>query len=183
MLDSDNIDNSPYGKSSTKIEINLEDIVDIDDQTIAQAIVFSIVQKIRHPEHKTLLIPTIVMSSTKFRIIMYDAENDLLLQSNTYNLFESSELSLGSIIILWIVLHYRTFCSVLKNVDLYQDLDIVKSGFKDKLEALECNDIYNSKLKSCVASFPKIERRTMDTRGLNPLCGQPRECLELLNMS
>lgn len=173
--ESENSDSDITDNFHATVKIDSVESADNDDQTIAQSIVFSLLQKKRHPELRNFLIPTIVMSSTKFRIIMYDAENDVLLRSNSYDLFNTEEwvkLSPASIVTLWMVLNYRIFCSGINRVDLNEELDIndVKSGFLDEL-LVDCVDIYTSKLKSCVPSFPKVERKTVDTLGENPfLC-------------
>lgn len=86
----------------------------------------------------------------------------------------TAKLSTSSIVILWMVLHYRIFCSGVNKVNLYEDLDKVKSGFIDRLPH-ECVDIYKYKLKSCVPSFPIVERKTMENLGQNPLCNKPQE--------
>lgn len=79
------------------------------------------------------MVPNIVISPENFRVIMYDAEKDVLLCSNSIDLFnpeESEKLSEKAIVVLWMVLHYRLFCSGMTNV-------------KKKL------------LKECQSTFPK----------------------------
>lgn len=95
---------------------------------------------------------------------MYDAENDVLLRSQPIKLFQTKDstlLSTRCIVILWLILHYRMFCSGLKKINLrrdFQDLTKVKAGFKRKLTP-ESTNVYDSKLKSCVGLFPKVQRK------------------------
>lgn len=165
----DGIDTTEYDSIYT-----YDGIDTTEDQNVAKAIVFSMLQNSRHSQHKTSLIPTIVISQKQFRILMYDPDSDILLQSRPVELFTtrgSSELSTSSIIILWMVLHYRTFCSGLKELNLYEELHKVKSGFMDKLTP-EYVEIYKSKLKSGVASFPIVQRKSYvedSLKGRNPL--------------
>ncbi|KAJ8308907.1 hypothetical protein KUTeg_013781, partial [Tegillarca granosa] len=163
---SDKNDDSKDGKSNRYRKIESPDI-DTEDQAIAQAIVFSLLQKSKHPDSKMFLIPTIVISREHFRILMYDAENDVLLRSQSLGLFvtrKSKELSPTCIVILWMVLHFRIFCSGLKKVGLnedLQDLNVVKSRFREKLTP-ESIKLYDSYLKSNVGSFPTTERKGHD---------------------
>ncbi|KAJ8303300.1 hypothetical protein KUTeg_019696, partial [Tegillarca granosa] len=119
----------------------------------------SMLQKSIHPEFNNHMIPTIVISSTKIRILMYDAENDILLRSNAIDVFldipdEPPQLSPECIIILWMVLHYTIFCTGINTENLTIDLNKIKSGFTDSIT--DCDDIYRFLLKSGVETFPKI---------------------------
>lgn len=65
------------------------------------------------------MVPNIVISPENFRVIMYDAEKDVLLCSKSIDLFnpeESETLSKKAVVVLWMILHYRLFCSGMKNV-------------------------------------------------------------------
>ncbi|XP_062618530.1 uncharacterized protein LOC134280123 [Saccostrea cucullata] len=128
-------------------------------QTIAQTIVFSLLQKQNHPDLKNLLVPNILISPEEMQIIMYDAKNDVLLCSNVIKLFICNEFCLGAVIILWMVLHYGMFLNGLL-IDKLPMLDEYKSHFKELTQAKW--NIYSNLLKGCVSNFPVIEYEGLD---------------------
>lgn len=71
------------------------------DQAIAQTVVFSFLQKGESPN---IFIPNILISPKEFRVIMYNAENDLLICSQPLNLFtkqdSSDSLNFSSVLVL-----------------------------------------------------------------------------------
>lgn len=130
------------------------------EQAFAQTIVFSLVQKQRHPDSLDHMVPNIVISPEKFEIVMYDADNDILLCSNSIFLFnldlpENRTLTNEAVVILWMVLHYRIFCSGFNNAS-HEVLERCKSNFK-KLVGSRW-DIYSNSLKYCVSGFPFIKK-------------------------
>lgn len=152
----DTVEESPPGDD----EVNIFLVDNIENQIAAKTIVFSMLQKSIHPEFNNHMIPTIVISSTKIRILMYDAENDILLRSNAIDVFldipdEPPQLSPECIIILWMVLHYTIFCAGINTENLTIDLNKIKSGFTDSIT--DCDDIYRFLLKSGVETFPKVK--------------------------
>ena len=54
------------------------------EQALAQTIVFSLLQKKEHPEFKHHMIPNIVISPKEVEVLLYDAENDILLCGNRF---------------------------------------------------------------------------------------------------
>ncbi|KAJ8321789.1 hypothetical protein KUTeg_000260, partial [Tegillarca granosa] len=103
-------------------------------------------------------IPTLVLSRKTFRIIIYDAKNDILFRSKMIPVFNGNSLSVRAIIVLWLVLHYRVFSSDIMLEKICVDKNIIKSGFVDLLlEDPEKYDIYNHKLKEFVASFDTVD--------------------------
>lgn len=105
----------------TEVKRDVSD--DVLKQALAQTIVFSLMQRNRHPERSNHMTPNIVISPQKFKIMMYDAENDIFLVSNYITLFDGEYLSNNAVIVLWMVLHNRTFCTGFNNVNT----DIVSS--------------------------------------------------------
>ncbi|KAK3091897.1 hypothetical protein FSP39_023538, partial [Pinctada imbricata] len=124
-----------------------------EDQAVSQAIVFSFIQKSRHPEYSNHLIPTIAISPSSFTIIMYDSQNDILLCLNESSLFEGNELSIPSLIILWLVLNYKLFCNGIDITKIPAKIDY-RSKFQDRV--CECLPIYREKLRWEVAKFPRM---------------------------
>lgn len=104
---------SPAGKSIAEVKKMYTDAA--LNQAIAQAIVFSCIQKKDHPEFpQNHIVPNILISPELFRIIIYDAQNDVLLCSQSIKLFNSEgKLSKRAILVLWMVLHHTAFWSVL----------------------------------------------------------------------
>ncbi|XP_052691850.1 uncharacterized protein LOC128169833 [Crassostrea angulata] len=170
--DEDNSDDSQYTTPIKKIkdDTNMEDfdlspggrtIVEVkqtairaENQSVAETIVFAMIQKARHPNFQNHLIPNIVIDSGHFRILMYDAQNDVFLCSVLVPIFYGSHLHTTSVIILWMVLHYRIFCSGIQ--DDQNKLRQVKCQFKEKVA--EKWEIYSRSLKFCVSRFPPVKK-------------------------
>lgn len=128
------------------------------EQAIAQTIVFSLLQRQRHPNFRTSLTPNILFSPDYIQIIMYDAVNDILLCSSFIDLFNVNAdgcLSSEAVVTLWLVLHYRISCCGLHFEDNVE-ADIFKSNFH--ILAKEKWNVYTEHLKSCVPGFPVIEK-------------------------
>ena len=92
-----------------------------------------------------------------FQITMYDAENDILLCSNEIPLFLPPDyqcLCQRAVVTLWLVLHYRMFCSGLKAVDS-DTLFKWKSNFRMFVDSKW--EIYSKLLKDSVPRFPVAE--------------------------
>ncbi|XP_062580626.1 uncharacterized protein LOC134242536 isoform X2 [Saccostrea cucullata] len=153
----DEIEEEIPGKRRKK-EGNLEEARHAREQTLAQAIVFSLLQKQQRPNLKHFLIPTILISPERMQIVMYDAEYDVMLCSNLMDLFipgpEGACLRPETVIIIWTVLHYRMFCPGLP-IQTRSVLHAYRSHFQEL--AGEKWDIYSKKLESEVAEFPVID--------------------------
>ena len=123
------------------------------EQTLAQTIVFSLLQKQKHPEFKNFLIPNILISPEEVQIVMYDAEYDVLLCSNIIKLFEPAAHCLipETLIIIWMVLHYQKFCS-----GLVPMLHRYRSHLREQSE--QTWEIYTQSLKSGVSDFLMIAK-------------------------
>ena len=127
------------------------------EQAIAQAIVFSLLQKQRHPNFRNHIIPNILISPDFFQIILYDAEHDISLCSNFIDLFNvnnEGRLSSEVVITLWLVLHYRLFCKGLV-FEEPTEVEIFKSNFHEL--AKEKWNIYTNCLKKSVPGFPVVD--------------------------
>ncbi|KAK3097730.1 hypothetical protein FSP39_012522 [Pinctada imbricata] len=138
---------SPGGKSIDEVQLSTSGA---EDQAVAETVVFSFIQRAWNPQLKNHLIPNIVIDSRHFRILMYDSENDYLLCSMLLPIFEEDgySLSLTSILVLWMVLHYRNFCSGIENPE---SLCEVRSNFREIVG--EKLSIYSAALKVCEAKF------------------------------
>lgn len=146
---------SPGGKTITEVKGTA---VGTSEQAIAQTIVFSLLQRQRHPNFRNSMTPNILVSPEYIQIIMYDSVNDILLCSNFIDLFNVNAdgcLSSEAVVILWLVLHYRVFCCGL-NFEDNVEVDIFKSNFH--IFAKEKWNVYSKYLKSCVPGFPIIEK-------------------------
>ena len=136
-----------------------------ESQAIAHSIVFSFIQRKRHPKFSNFLIPNILISPNSFRIIMYDAVNDILICSLPLSIFQSypsKSFEIASIIILWMVLHYRIFCngidvSLIKKADI--EIKSIQANFKER--ANEKLDFYVNKPKFGVQGFPIVQRESL----------------------
>lgn len=136
-------------------------------QALAQTIVFSWIQRKRHPTRSNHMVPNIVISPKQFKIMMYDAEKDVFLVSTFIDLFTDekyTKLSSNAVIVLWMVLHNRTFCTGFDSgVDSTQ-LEKLKSDFitivDDKLET------YSDSLEYFVSKF-NLEKKPSLNDSLN----------------
>lgn len=134
-----------------------------ENQAIAQTIVFSYIQRKRHPSFQNYLIPNILISPYHFRILMYDSLNDILICSVKLPIFQDKEkcekLSVESIVFLWIVLHYRIFCvginvTELLNSGSIKDLRDIQSNFPER--AREKFKLYEESSTIGISSFLPI---------------------------
>ena len=123
-------------------------------QAIAQTIVFSLIQYQTHPEFLNHMVPNIVISPEEVQIFMYDAASDILLCSNTIELFEAKHLLVtDTVVSLWMVMHYRLFCSGL-DAGKPSVIQRCKSGFRNHVHSKW--DIYSKSLKAFVPGFPLV---------------------------
>lgn len=120
------------------------------DQAIAQTIVFSFLKKRKRPN---IFIPNILISPKEFRVIMYNAEKDLLICSGPRNLFTEQDstrcLNFSSLIVLWMVLHYETFLEDVIQVVQEDCIQQVNAKFD-----ANTNGDYLTEIKSSVNKFP-----------------------------
>ena len=107
-----------------------------------QTIVFYLLQKQKHPNFRNVLTPNILISPEEVQIVMYDAEYGILLCSNIIKLFEPVAHCLipETLIIIWMVLHYRLFCQGLP-IQILPMIYQCRSGFKNLQKE---NGTYNS---------------------------------------
>lgn len=120
-------DEPPVGESI--VEVKKSFAYHSMNQALAQTIVFSCLKKKSALQCNNHMVPNIVISKKKIKILMYDAEKDVLLYSRSISLFDSQrKLSSIAIVVLWMVLHYRLFCSGLSGVDR-DNIEMCKSGF------------------------------------------------------
>lgn len=150
---------SPGGKTVIEVKPPTTSTAKEDaiEQTLAQTIVFSLLQKQRHANFENYLIPGILITPHNFQITMYDAENDILLCSNEIPLFLPPDyhcLNPRAVVTLWLVLHYRMFCSGLKLVDS-NTLIKWQSNFRMFVDSKW--EIYSKLLKDSVPRFPVAE--------------------------
>lgn len=132
---------TPGGKSP--VEVKLKATLMKNPQIIAQTIVFSFLQKKRHPDRDQFLTPCIGIGNSELIIMLYDSEHDVLLESSTIPLFEnefSCEFSYCAILVCWLTVNYKYFCSGL--VEKYK---MFKSNFFNI--AREKINVYEEKLQ------------------------------------
>lgn len=127
------------------------------NQAIAETITFSFFQK---KEHQHIWIsPNILISPKEFRIIMYDAENDILICSQPLELFtrctnrKRRNLDVSSIIILWIVLHYEKFLK--QENSPFTEPGFNKKKYQSNFRKIPNIESYRSQLQFGVESFQR----------------------------
>ncbi|XP_061197458.1 uncharacterized protein LOC133205635 [Saccostrea echinata] len=127
------------------------------EEAIAQTIVFSLLQKQQYPNSPNCVVPSILISPDYVQIMIYDAENDILLCSNfmdLYNVNADGCLSSEAVVTIWCVLHYRIFCCGLQ-FENNDEANIYKSNFSRL--AQEKWHIYSNCLKNSVNEFPVVD--------------------------
>ena len=126
-----------------KSQLDLEEL-DIDMQMLAETIVFSFLQKRKHPNYEHFLIPCIGISRSQVVFCFYDSEKDVLLRSKCMNLYVRTkskyELIPETILALWLVLNYKHLGSGLS--------DTLLKAPKANFFQLACDtlDIYKNEL-------------------------------------
>ena len=132
---------SPVGNSA--VDNKLKSCLQRNPQIIAQTIVFSFLQKKKHPERSNFLTPCIGIGSTELLVMLYDSEHDVLLESSSVPLFEndfSLEFSFQAILVSWLTVNYKFFCSGIVETDDKHTSDFF-------FHAKEKMHIYEEKLK------------------------------------
>jgi hypothetical protein len=154
------VGDSPGGK--TILEVKVSPLQAAQDQALAQVIVFSLLQKQKHPELTHHLVPNILISHEEFQIFMYDSMNDILVGSYPSKLFhDKMRLRTESVVVLWLVLHYGEFCQEIPITDYNGDC---RSHFKER--AGKKWDVYSKLLKENVSSFPIVTNQVELTQDL-----------------
>lgn len=138
------------------------------NQALAQTIVFSCLKFQSPLQCNNRMVPNIVISKKKIKIILYDAEKDVLLYSRSISLFDSHrKLSSIAIVVLWMVLHYRLFCSGFSGVSK-KAIKKCKSGFPvlvgDKWETYSTDLNY---VEPGYKKYAKIDKLLKEGRKLN----------------
>ena len=83
---------------------------------LSEAIVFGCLQKELYPELNTFA-PTVQISRENVVFYFYDSENDILIESSVFELFEmimddeNDQLTFETILALWLTLNYRYLSS------------------------------------------------------------------------
>lgn len=101
-------------------KLKLKNCLHRNPQINAQTIVFSFLQKKKHPERENFLTPCIGIGSTELIVMFYDSEHDVLLESSSVSLFEnelSCEFSFEAILVCWLTEKYKHFFSGLVEKD------------------------------------------------------------------
>lgn len=109
-------ENSGSAIGNSLIEKQKTSVLSQNSQLIAKTIVFSFLQKQKHPECSNFLTPLIGVGLSEMTVMFYDAEHDVLLESTRVPLFDSSEeecrmFSLTAILISWLVVNYTYLSS------------------------------------------------------------------------
>lgn len=139
-------------------------------QALAQIIVFSCQQKKNHPAFfSNLMVPNIIITPNRFQVIMYDVQKDLLICSRSIELFDSkNNLECKAIVVIWMVLHYRLFCTGFNDVDK----DVIERCRSDcplhvgeKWDTHYINDPVGSSPR--YNTYPKIDENLTNGKKLN----------------
>ncbi|XP_033754877.1 uncharacterized protein LOC117337854 [Pecten maximus] len=126
----------------TPMEVNMKPVcLSTNQQIIAETIVFSFLQKKRHPEYSQFLFPCIGVNSKEMVVCFYDSENDILLKSSPVPLQTvTGKFDVVTIVVSWLVVNHKFLCDGLPRC-----LEIETSGFFRQAE--EALPIYENDLQ------------------------------------
>ena len=152
----EDVPDSPGGKSD--VEIKVKSALEGNEQIIAQTIVFSFLQRKSHPERENFLTPCIGIRSSELLVMLYDSENDVLLESSCIPLFREGrtgcEFSYIAILVSWLTVNYKFLCTGLPD-----ELKKLKSNFfvlaKPKIEVYQENLKFGSAFSPPTFTMPK----------------------------
>lgn len=160
----------PRGQSSVDAESS-DMCTNVESQLIAQTIVYSFLQKKKHPECNNFLIPSIAISKTSVIFYMYDSKNDVLLKSAVFPIFKRDKtINTVTVLAIWFVLNYKYLCSGFSEEHI--ENHVKKSRFFEMTDSLL--PIYKNEL----AYGGNIRITKKDTRLFEPW--HLRECEFLL---
>lgn len=128
-----------------------------NEQIIAETIVFSFLQRKTHPERGNFLTPCIGIRSSELLVMLYDSENDVLLESSCIPLFRDTqtgcEFSYTAILVSWLTVNYKFLCT-----GLPEDVKKIKSNFfihaKDKIDVYKNNVRFGSDCNAPSVGLP-----------------------------
>ena len=112
-------------------------VVDYREQMLAQTIVYSFLQRNKHPEYKTSLAPCIGISKKHVVFYFYDCEHDYLLESTCFDLqVPGLGIKKSTVLAMWMTLNYKYLCSGITHAikESGYTADFEKFG-KDKMES------------------------------------------------
>ncbi|XP_069126609.1 uncharacterized protein [Argopecten irradians] len=126
-------------------------------QLIAETIVFSFLQKQKHPESNHYMFPCIGILDTEMVFYFYDSEHDVLLESNRISLLTpDSNISIVAVVSAWLVVNYRFLCSGLADI-LKPEKASFFSKVKSKLSVYQ-NQLRLGKVRSAEQRFEKTNK-------------------------
>ncbi|XP_061185337.1 uncharacterized protein LOC133193418 [Saccostrea echinata] len=107
---------SPGGRASIEVKPKSVEERGFRSQTLAQIIVFSFLQKQRHPYLDNFLIPCMAATRKEIKIYFYDSKHDILLESRGIKLLveipgSRCQVNYEAILAAWLVLNYKYLCS------------------------------------------------------------------------
>ena len=115
----------------------------LNPQLIAETIVFSFIQKQKHPERSNFLTPLIGVAKSEMLVMFYDSEHDVLLESTLIPLMSrecKSRFSVEAIVITWLVVNYQFLCS-----GLTRNMLSLKANFFENVK--DSIEIYQNELQ------------------------------------
>ncbi|XP_033724578.1 uncharacterized protein LOC117314617 [Pecten maximus] len=125
--------------------VKLKECLSRNNKLLAESIVFSFLQKQKHPKKEHFLCPCIGVKAREMIVFCYDSQHDVLLESSAIPLLSENLTTLGkintlAIVVAWLVVNYKYLCN-----GLTDDMKIAKSMFFSQAESKL--NIYNDMLK------------------------------------
>jgi hypothetical protein len=133
---------SPGGKSPVEVKMK-NNSLSRNPQLVAETIVFSFLQKKKHPELSSFLIPCVGIASSAMLLMFYDSEHDVFLESSLVPLLSTTRenmFSVEAILVTWLAVNYRFLCT-----GLTDEMLPLKAGFFE--EAKDRKTIYENDLQ------------------------------------
>lgn len=147
---------SPGGKSPVELKMKSNSLSK-NPQLVAEAIVFSFLQKKRHPELSNFLIPCVGIADNAMLLMFYDSEHDVLLESSTVPLHSATcrnKFSVEAVLITWLAVNYRFLCT-----GLTDDMLSHQAGFFR--QAKDCITVYENNLSMQNVGPPPVKEMVL----------------------
>ena len=91
------------------IEVKKDNVTKCIEQIIGETVCFSFVLQNKNKDQTKSMVPGLVMSSSRFLVVLYDCKNDVLLVSDPMTWMGEEEVYRSGIIALWVVLHHGKY--------------------------------------------------------------------------
>lgn len=163
-------------------EMKEESVLEGCAQLIAETIVFSFLKRKSHPDRNHFLTPCIGISNSEMVVVLYDAKNDVLLESSPIPLFKDSfsgEFSHTAVLVSWLTVNYKYLCTAVP-----EHFTNDKSEFfvhaKNKLPMYQENLRFGGVLKNPATNLPRGKLKQHKANSSTAMVEHEKKLMEIL---